>query len=224
MLLRLCSWLRKSVRVKKASRFGEENGLNKSESKYFHTAVKMDKAFLSLLEHKDFEYITVKEICNTANVNRSTFYLHYETIGDLLDESVRYMNTQFLDYFPQGEESFIENIENTTIKELYLVTPKYLFPYLTYIQENKRLFQTAVRKSAALGMQDSFDDLFVHVLNPILERFHIPENEKKYILRFYMGAILNVVNEWIKDGCKDSVDLIVKIISDHIARPGSMED
>ena len=157
--------------------------MNKSESKYFNTAVKMDKAFLDLLEHKDFEYITVKEICKTANVNRSTFYLHYETIGDLL------------------------------------VTPKYLSPYLTYIQENKRLFQTAVRKSADLRLQDNFDGLFFHVLNPILERFNIPENERKYILRFYMGAILSVVNEWIKEDCKDSADLIVKIISDHIVRP-----
>ena len=54
---------------KKAGEFEEESGLNKSESKYFNTAVKMDKAFLDLLEHKDFEYITVKEICKTANVN-----------------------------------------------------------------------------------------------------------------------------------------------------------
>ena len=204
---------------KKAGEFEEESGLNKSESKYFNTAVKMDKAFLDLLEHKDFEYITVKEICKTANVNRSTFYLHYETIGDLLAESVRYMNAQFLEYFPQGAESFIENMGDIPLKELYLVTPKYLSPYLTYIQENKRLFQTAVRKSADLRLQDNFDGLFFHVLNPILERFNIPENERKYILRFYMGAILSVVNEWIKEDCKDSADLIVKIISDHIVRP-----
>ena len=44
----------------------------------------MDEAFLSLLEKKDFEYITVKEICAAAGVNLSTFYLHYETLGDLL--------------------------------------------------------------------------------------------------------------------------------------------
>lgn len=54
--------------------------MNRSESKYFSTAVKMDKAFLELLEKKDFAYITVKEICENAGVNRSTFYLHYETI------------------------------------------------------------------------------------------------------------------------------------------------
>ena len=65
--------------------------MNKSESKYFNTAIKMDKAFLALLEEKDFEYITVKELCKRADVNRSTFYLHYENMTDLLAESIEYM-------------------------------------------------------------------------------------------------------------------------------------
>lgn len=69
--------------------------LTRSESKYFVTATKMDEAFLRLLEKKDISYITVKEICETAGVNRSTFYLHYETISDLLSESVNYLNDQF---------------------------------------------------------------------------------------------------------------------------------
>lgn len=73
--------------------------MNKSESKYFNTAIKMDKAFLDLLAEKDFEYITVKDICKKAGVNRSTFYLHYETIADLLDESVEYMLNGFLNIF-----------------------------------------------------------------------------------------------------------------------------
>lgn len=33
----------------------------------------MDEALILLLEDKDFEYITVKEICRKAGVNRSTF-------------------------------------------------------------------------------------------------------------------------------------------------------
>ena len=70
--------------------------MNKSESKYFNTAVRMDKAFLDLLAEKDFEYIKVKDICKKAEVNRSTFYLHYETIADLLDESVERFSEVFL--------------------------------------------------------------------------------------------------------------------------------
>lgn len=53
--------------------------MNKNESKYFNTAVKMDEALIALLEKKEFSYITVKEICEAAGVNRSTFYLHCET-------------------------------------------------------------------------------------------------------------------------------------------------
>lgn len=59
----------------------------------------MDEAFLALLEQKDFAYITVKELCQKAGVNRSTFYLHYETVGDLLAESVEYMHRQFMAQF-----------------------------------------------------------------------------------------------------------------------------
>ena len=52
--------------------------MHKPESKYFSTAKKMDLALMLLLKKKPFEYITVREICEAASVNRSTFYLHYE--------------------------------------------------------------------------------------------------------------------------------------------------
>jgi len=51
----------------------------------------MDEALICLLEKKDFEYITIKEICQEAGVNRSTFYLHYENTRDLLEETVEYL-------------------------------------------------------------------------------------------------------------------------------------
>lgn len=57
--------------------------MNKQESKYQYTASLMDEAFLLLLEQKEYDTITVKEICQKAGVNRSTFYLHYETMNDL---------------------------------------------------------------------------------------------------------------------------------------------
>ncbi len=66
----------------------------------------MDEAFLKLLETKDFTYITVKEICEAAGVNRSTFYLHYETINDLLSESVDHMTAQFRSYMQDDTNDF----------------------------------------------------------------------------------------------------------------------
>ena len=74
--------------------------MNKAKSKYFNTALRLDEALIALLEQKDLEYITVKEICHQAGVNRSTLYLHYETIADLVGEALEMINRRFLSYFP----------------------------------------------------------------------------------------------------------------------------
>lgn len=74
--------------------------MNQLSSKYFRTVLRMDEALIALLEEKDFQYITVREICRKAGVNRFTFYLHYETISDLVNETAKMANERFLSYFP----------------------------------------------------------------------------------------------------------------------------
>ena len=144
--------------------------LSRSESKYFATAARMDEAFLALLEKKNFAYITVKEICAAAGVNRSTFYLHYETLSDLLAESTEHMTRQFQAYMAHDSEAFIAKLRTCPQEELYLVTPEYLTPYLRYIREHRRLFRTAMENAQLLGLSAAYDRMFRHVLTPILDR------------------------------------------------------
>lgn len=186
--------------------------MNKNDSRYFTTATLMDEAFLRLFEKKDFEYITVKEICKTAGVNRSTFYLHYENVGDLLAESVRFMLDQFMEYFKQNVETVFSVIHDCSIEELYLITPEYLIPYLTYIKTHKRLFKTVIEKSSTLRTEDIYERMFRHVFTPILERVSLPKEEHKYIMSFYIRGLMGIVAEWLKNDCSDEVDHVVAII------------
>ena len=186
--------------------------MNRSESKYFNTAVKMDEALLMLLEKKDFAYITVKEICETAGTNRSTFYLHYETIEDLLSESIEYINKQFLDYMKENTDTFVAKLRDCPIEELYLVTPKYLTPYLNYIKEHQCLFRTALEKSAALRLENSYAGLTKYVLFPILERYGVQEQDRIYIMAFYMQGLMAIIKEWLKAGCIDPIEQIIDVM------------
>ena len=192
--------------------------MKKSESKYFNTAVRMDQAFLELLEKKDMEYITVKEICEAAGVNRSTFYLHYETIDDLLAESVQYMNQQFQEHMKLGAEKFVSKIRECPLEELYLVTPTYLIPYLEYIRQNKRLFRTALKNSGSLRLDGTYRRMMRHVFLPILERFQVPEADREYMVAFYISGLMAILSEWLKQDCEDSIEHICAIMEQCVMR------
>ena len=192
--------------------------MNKSQSKYFNTALKMDKAFLELLSKKDFEYITVKEICARAGVNRSTFYLHYETVSDLLCESVEYVNSSFLEYIKSDSGEFIKGIKDCPIDKLYLITPEYLNPYLNYIRENKQLFQTVTKNAYALGFDEIYGKMFDNVFTPILERYNVDSRDREYIMSFYIHGIYAVITQWLRGDCKDSNEHIISVITQCVTR------
>ena len=187
--------------------------MNKSKSKYFNTAIKMDLALISLLKKKPFDYITVSEICEEAGVNRSTFYLHYETIGDLLDETTRYLLDDFLTYFSTSTKSIALNLMDCELNDLIFVCDKYLSPYLSYVKDHKEIFGTALVYNQTLGFEDVYKRMFDNIFDPILGRFHYPPKDRPYIMMFYLNGINAIVIEWIRNGCDKSVQEISKIIS-----------
>ena len=60
----------------------------------------MDEA---LLEKKEFAYITIRELCAAAGVNRSTFYLHYQDIYDLSEQIGKEVLTNILNSISRPE-------------------------------------------------------------------------------------------------------------------------
>ena len=186
--------------------------MNKSESKYFNTALRMDEALIALLEKKDLEFITVKEICHQAGVNRSTFYLHYESIAELLDETMEMINQRFLSYFPQEEAAVLGDLEHRELDDLVLVTQEYLLPYLRFIQDNKKVYRAAFRNPSSMQANARYGVLKQRILNPILERFEIPAARRPYYIAYYVEGIAAIIKEWLRHDCGDSVEMIAAII------------
>ena len=186
--------------------------MNKSESKYFNTAKKMDKALISLLEEKSFEYITVSEICKRAEVNRSTFYLHYENTVDLLNETARFLLDDFAAYFNVDVENITNKFKENSLDELNFISDEYLHPYLSYIKENRIAFSTVLLHSVSFGLNEIFQRLYDNIFNPILERYNYPDTDRKYAMMFYLNGITAIVTEWLKDGCEKTIEEVSQII------------
>src|SRR5699024_1646022 len=78
--------------------------------------IQMSKSFLkqaliSLLTKKQISHITVKELCELADVNRSTFYAHYTDLDALLNE----MENDIIEQLTRALQAYIKNEEDTNI-------------------------------------------------------------------------------------------------------------
>lgn len=186
--------------------------MNKFESKYQNTALLMNQALIELLNQKDYNYISIKEICKKAGVNRSTFYLHYDNIDDLLCESIQNVNKNFLSYFKECSSTFTQGINNMEKKDLILIKPEYLLPYLNYIKENIAIFQVSVKHPIQMRTIENYNLLNKEILFPIFKRFNIEEKRNNYISAYYLNGISAIINEWILNDCKDDVNYICDII------------
>ena len=193
--------------------------MNKSESKYFNTAQLMDEALIALLKKKNFEFITVKEICEKAGVNRSTFYLHYENLGDLLAETTEMINKRFQEGY---KKTFID-VSMGSVDDVFLITPEYIKPYLNFVKENKELFKLIHEKPQIFNNQRAFERLYSELFSHILDKFGVDEKEKPYIFAFYTQGVLAVVMKWVNQGCKEDVDFIMEMITG-VVRYSSRDD
>ena len=175
--------------------------------RYFETAELMDEALLQLLADKDLEFITVKEICERAGVNRSTFYLHYETILNEMQEV--------------DAEAVMSRIDgNAPKEELYFVTSEFLEPYLRYIKANKRLFSTVLKRSEQLRLERYYEDMLSLVITPVLDRFKVPETDRGYLMAFFMKGLVAMLEHWISRDCADSVGYVSGMIQSLVLKPG----
>jgi len=185
--------------------------MNKSESKYFHTAERMDEALLSLLLEKDFENITVKDVCARAGVNRSTFYLHYESTADLLVEAVALIHRCYQQKFPDPGPASAA-IAALPKKNLFFITDQWLLPWLDFVKENRRVYKAIHTQIDVFGAERTYRDYFQNVFSPILSQHGVAAEKHEYIMEFYRHGLVSVMLKWVEGDCRESVEEIAEII------------
>ena len=192
--------------------------MDKNESKYYNSSIKMNNALINLLDKKDFEDITVKEICQTASVNRSTFYLHYDNTYDLLKETLENL---YKDFFSRYDSNLsMDRINTKSSDDLFLITPQYLKPYLSFVQDNKKIFKLMYFKNEVFNGRNMYEDWLNKIFKPILSKFNVKnEEEQSYIMLFHLQGLIGLIMEWVKNDCKMPIDDLISVIQKCIKTP-----
>ena len=185
--------------------------MEKSQSKYFYTAELMNKALLVLLEKKDLEFITITEITKKAGVNRSTFYLHYDNVYELLEETIENLHKQFVNSFKERAL-----FEIKTKEESFFITDERLIPYLKFVKENKRVLKLIHQKPQLFQAKKTYQQMYDKIFYPAISKFITKENERLYKLEYYTAGVVAIINKWIELDCVTEMEELVKIIKNCI--------
>ena len=78
----------------------------KNNQRYLDTEEKLQKEFISLLKTKEPEKITVRELCDKAGIHRSSFYLHYVDVYDLMEKIEKKLSVQCGELFTTPKQNY----------------------------------------------------------------------------------------------------------------------
>lgn len=139
-------------------------------------------SLIELLQTKPFQKITVKEICEQADLNRTTFYLHYDDQDQLLDDIVG--------VFKEGLDRYFPPISDKTDRI------NRLNEYLLYVKENYKIFRILMSNDQAVGKRKKIlEDLLSERISAHKPKDSLPEG--KYIYYFILEGSISMVLHWI---------------------------
>ncbi len=163
-----------------------KNNKRKRESKE-----KIEREFMDLLQSKNLPEITVSEICQMTGLNRSTFYANYLDIYDLADKIM---------------EDLVKDLQKEYAKEWE--TRSHSYDYLKlfrHIKANQLFYKTFFK----LDYDNSYKSVFY---NPEFLREQYTMEHMDYHIEFFKSGLTAMINLWLKNGCKESPEDMVKIL------------
>ena len=171
---------------------------NDVRARYTRKIIK--ESFYTLLREKPVEKITVRELCEKAEINRSTFYKHYLDCYDLLDKIEEEALERF-DALLAGIE--IKGMRPTLTEVLYI------------LQENAALFEVFQRHSGNHGFTHRLAGRCFHYM----ER-HMPSapaqgpNQSKQGMgyAYLVGGAAAVIEFWLWGGCQEKPEQVADLI------------
>lgn len=167
--------------------------------KYTKKVIK--ETFLNLLETKDISQITVKEICENADVNRATFYRYYLDIYDLLEKI---------------EEDLIEDLLNSSPLEDLSSHSVYTFSkgILSILYDNKKLVTILFNTNRSLYFLNDILEICYSKLYNKWTSIHPEEDDEEieYAAIYVFNGALGIINYWVKEGFEKDMDYIAHSI------------
>lgn len=142
--------------------------------------------FWELLEEKPYSKITVKDIVNSCQINRNTFYYHFHDIPDLLE----YMIKEDADYIIQN----YSNLENGSLMDC-------LIPIIQYATRRRKavlhIYHSVQRETFLEHLERITLYVVTQYIDAVISDKPIRAEDKALMIRFYKCVLVGITLDWL---------------------------
>ena len=174
----------------------------KHEEISLNTKKALAESLKSAMKKKPLQKITVSELILDCNMNRKTFYYHFEDIYALLKWTF--------------EQEAIEVVKHFDLLVDYEEAIHFI---MDYVETNEYILNCAYDSIGRDELKRFFSADFLEIVVSIINHTEkilgktLDKNYKDFLSNFYMEAIAGILIDWIKNRDKKSREVVIRYIS-----------
>jgi len=181
----------------------EDNIEKKENRKSRYSKMVMRESLMELMKEKSILSVSVKDICDLADISRSTFYDHYKDQYDLLKQ----IEDETLAYF---EDMLNRYKDKQTKKD----TGQMVEEMLTYIANNGNTIHVLLSENGDLTFQKKL--LYHFIMHNQITKYFTEKQQSEETMPYYSvflvhGAI-GLIQHWLKDNMTMPIPQLAKML------------
>ena len=174
----------------------------KNNQRYQETDQKIRQCFLDFLQEKKISQITVRDICESVGLNRSSFYAHYADVYALMDAICHDIGVEIivdLQALPQPTVPFLNR--------------EYILVVIRHIYRHQDFFRSYLSGTGTPEIERIMNYLFEAAFIPFFQRIGVTsETQMRYHFDYFEYGLLGVLRRWLGYGCPESPEELTDLI------------
>lgn len=159
-------------------------------------------SMVELMKVKDFQNISVKEVCRNADLTRQTFYQLFSSKEDV----IRYVLAKDCAEFKASLSRHIQ----VTLEILVAV-------FLRFFREREDMVLLLIRHHLEHLLTEQFSLALPEIMDICIEQKQIFLTNP-YLKSFIVGGLLNMILEWIKSGEGTDAEELARLFTEQFAK------
>ena len=147
----------------------------------------INDAFWKLMNQKDFEDITIRDITDEADIHRATFYLHYADKYDWLKKTINEMFAGII----ADDEALLANNE--------LISYEIALKFIMHCNEHYDSLSIMLHNKGTLFFEKTFKSILLESISKRYNYFQGEPSKKDMTIEFYASAVAGATEWWIRN-------------------------